>query len=221
MARVNHKKVKQLLNEKRSKITDRQFFTSRILAGHFEDMAAAQTRRYHYNRRVRVSLYWKTTDPNVAVTDNMCVAINCGNQMVTKVRGRENRYQIVCGLFAHELGHVLYTDFLTNQTYHNNLEMERWYPSGPMLNTSADIRREKAFWNYVKADPKNKEMVHIIAHNIWNILEDAYIENRMLNNFPGTLGYGLEDLRELHFSQVSTVTELIEAEERDENPTHM
>ena len=39
MARVNHKRVKQLLNEKRSRITDRQFFTSRILAGHFEDMA--------------------------------------------------------------------------------------------------------------------------------------------------------------------------------------
>ena len=30
MARVNHKRVKQLLNEKRSKITDKQFFTSRI-----------------------------------------------------------------------------------------------------------------------------------------------------------------------------------------------
>lgn len=50
MARVNHKKVKQLLSEKRSKITDRQFFTSRILALHFEDMAMAQTRRYKYNR---------------------------------------------------------------------------------------------------------------------------------------------------------------------------
>ena len=46
MARVNHKKLKQLLNEKRSKISDRLFFTSRILAGHFEDMAIAQTRRY-------------------------------------------------------------------------------------------------------------------------------------------------------------------------------
>ena len=42
MARVNHKRVKQLLNEKRSRITDRQFFTSRILAGHFEDMAMAE-----------------------------------------------------------------------------------------------------------------------------------------------------------------------------------
>lgn len=59
MARVNHKLVKQRLNEKRSKITDKQFFSSRMLAGHFEDLAAAQTRRYHYNRRVRVNLYWK------------------------------------------------------------------------------------------------------------------------------------------------------------------
>lgn len=32
MARVNHKKVKQMLEETRKKITDRQFFTSRILA---------------------------------------------------------------------------------------------------------------------------------------------------------------------------------------------
>ena len=30
MARVNHKKVKQMLDQNRSKITDRQFFTSRI-----------------------------------------------------------------------------------------------------------------------------------------------------------------------------------------------
>ena len=57
MARVNHKRVKQLMNEKLSKITDRQFFTSRILAGHFEDVAAAQTKRYKYNRRVHVHIY--------------------------------------------------------------------------------------------------------------------------------------------------------------------
>ena len=82
MARVNHKLVKQRLNEKRSKITDRQFFSSRILAGHFEDLAAAQTRRYHYNRRVRVNLYWKPKDQFLAATDNMYIRINSGNPMV-------------------------------------------------------------------------------------------------------------------------------------------
>lgn len=78
MARVNHKLVKQRLNEKRSKITDKQFFSSRMLAGHFEDLAAAQTRRYHYNRRVRVNLYWKPKDAFTAATDNMQIRINTG-----------------------------------------------------------------------------------------------------------------------------------------------
>ena len=31
MARVSHKRVKQLLNEKRSKITDRQFVSLRVI----------------------------------------------------------------------------------------------------------------------------------------------------------------------------------------------
>ena len=213
MARVNHKLVRQRLNEKRSQITDRQFFTSRLLAGHFEDMAAAQTRRYHYNRRVRVNLYWKPKSPEVAMTDNLQVRINTGNPIVTKTKGREERYQIVCGLFAHELGHILYTDFLADQTYHNRLENNIWFPEPPDLKTAADIANEADFWKYIKEDPANRVIVHYISHQIANVLEDGYIENKMLNNFPGTLGYGLECLRETHFAQIPTVTELKESEE--------
>ena len=98
MARVNHKRVKQLLNEKRSRITDRQFFTSRILAGHFEDMAMAQTRRYKYNRRVHVAIRWSPKSGEVACTNNLSVLINAGHRLVTQNRGRESRYEIVCGL---------------------------------------------------------------------------------------------------------------------------
>ena len=149
----------------------------------------------------------------MASTDNMLIRINAGNSMVTKVKGRENRYQIVCGMFAHELGHVLYTDFLAAQTHTNYLGSYRWYPYPPDLKTTADARNEKAFWNYVKTDPKNLEMVQMVSHYISNVIEDGYIENRMLNNFPGTLGYGLEKLREQHFEHIETVTQLIENED--------
>ena len=115
-------------------------------------------------------------------------------------------------MFAHELGHVLFTDFLTFQTYHNNLAAGRWYPVRPTLN-SADLRRETDFWAYVKADPKNLDMVQTAAHHISNVLEDGYIENRMLNAFPGTLGYGLEELRSLQQKDMASVTQLIEYEE--------
>ena len=216
MARVNHKLVKQRLNEKRSKITDRQFFTSRILAGHFEDMAAAQTRRYDNSRRVHVQLYWKPADRNLAGTDNLHILINAGNKMITKVKGRENRYQLVSGLFAHELGHVLHTDFLAIQTYCNFLDSGHWYPVPPDLSTSLDARNEKAFWEYANATDKNMKMVKCMAKLISNVLEDGYVENRIQSQFPGTFGYSLGILREAQFQSIPTVTQLIEKEECEE-----
>ena len=62
MARVNHKRVKQLIQEKQGKITDQEFFTSRLLAIHLEDLAAAQTRRYGVNRRVRSAWFGSPTE---------------------------------------------------------------------------------------------------------------------------------------------------------------
>ena len=216
MSRVNHKLVKQRLNEKRSKITDRQFFTSRILAGHFEDMAVVQTKRYKYDRRIHVNLSWQPKERGAANTDNSVIKINAGHKMVTSNRGRLNRYNIVCGLFAHELGHVLYTDFLASQTYIKALWGYRWYPSAPLLKTADDKVREEDMWSYVKEDPQNINLFTAIAHKIFNTLEDGYIENRVLNNFPGVLGQGLELLREQQFKSMMTVTQLKEAEDSGE-----
>lgn len=213
MARVNHKLVKQRLNENRSKITDSQFFTSRLLAGHYEDMASAQTRRYMFNRRVKVFLEWEPKKHDIAVTDNDRIYINSGNKLVTDVAGRMNRYNIVTGLFAHELGHILYTDFLAMQTYFNYFDSYNWYPVPPVFSKPNDAVNEKSMWEYVKADNINQRLVKRILHDIFNILEDGYIENRILNNFPGTLGYSLEKLRELHFEKIPTVTKQKEIED--------
>ena len=213
MARVNHRRVKQLLNEKRSKITDRQFFTSRILAGHFEDVAAAQTKRYRYNRRVHVNIYWDPKDHNGACTNNTSIRINAGHPSVTKIRGRMNRYEMICGLFAHELGHVLYTDFLAKQTYMNYLSAYKFFPAPPVLKEAQDARNEKDFWEYVKADPRNMAFAQQIAFFIANVLEDGYIESRILSQFPGMLGYNLSVMRDHQFKDMSTVTQLIEKED--------
>lgn len=213
MARVNHRRVKQLLNEKKSKITDRQFFTSRILAGHFEDVVAAQTKRYRYNRRVHVNIYWDPKDHNGACTNNTSIRINAGHPSVTKIRGRMNRYEMICGLFAHELGHVLYTDFLAKQTYMNYLSAYKFFPAPPVLKEAQDARNEKDFWEYVKADPRNMAFAQQIAFFIANVLEDGYIESRILAQFPGMLGYNLSIMRDHQFKDMSTVTQLIEKED--------
>ena len=212
MARVNHKKVKQLIQQKRGRITDQEFFTSRLLVLHLEDMAAAQTKRYGASRRVRVRLLWQPDNTDLAYTDNLHITINAGNPAITDFPTREERYQMVLGLFAHELGHCLYTDFLTQQTYRNNLSACRWYPEKPKLARVQDVKNEREFWEYAKEDPQNLALLGRVAHELCNVLEDAAMENRVLEQFPGTLGQALDFVRAWQWREMPTVTHLKERE---------
>ena len=212
MARVNHKKVKQLIQQKRSKITDQEFFTSRLLALHLEDMAAAQTKRYGASRRVRVRLLWQPDNTDLAYTDNLYITINAGNPAVTEFPTRGERYQMVCGLFAHELGHCLYTDFLAQQSYRNALSVCRWYPGKPALTRVQDVKNEGEFWEYALEDPQNLVLLGRVAHEVCNVLEDAAMENRVLEQFPGILGQALDFVRAWQWREMPTVTQLKERE---------
>ena len=212
MTRVNHKKVKQLIQQKRGKITDQEFFISRLLSHHFEDMAAAQTKRYGASRRVRVRLLWQPESSDLAYTDNLYITINAGNPAITEFPMRGERYQMVCGLFAHELGHCLYTDFLAQQSYRNALSSCRWYPEKPELAWVQDVKNEREFWEYAKEDPQNLALLGRVAHEISNVLEDAAMENRVLERFPGTLGQALDFVRAWQWREMPTVTQLKERE---------
>lgn len=212
MARVNHKKVKQLIQQKRARITDQEFFISRLLSHHFEDMAAAQTKRYGASRRVRIRLLWQPDNTDLAYTDNLIITINAGNPAVTEFPTREERYQMVLGLFAHELGHCLYTDFLAQQSYRNALSICRWYPGKPALARVLDVKNEREFWEYAKEDPQNLVLLGRVAHEVCNVLEDAAMENRVLEQFPGTLGQALDFVRAWQWREMPTVTHLKERE---------
>ena len=212
MARVNHKKVKQLIQQKRGRITDQEFFTSRLLVLHFEDMAAAQTKRYGASRRVRARLLWQPESSDLAYTDNLYITINAGNPAITEFPTRGERYQMVLGLFAHELGHCLYTDFLAQQSYRNALSVCRWYPGKPALTRVLDVKNEREFWEYAKEDPQNLVLLGRVAHEISNVLEDAAMENRVLERFPGTLGQALDFVRAWQWREMPTVTQLKERE---------
>ncbi len=213
MARVNHKKIKQLIAQKQKTITDRQFFVSRALAAHFEDIAAAQTRRYGYRRRVRVRVVWKPKEPDAAKTDNGLVWINAGHPSVTRHKTRQTRYEQVCGMFAHELGHVLYTDFLGTQTYHNFQEVGKWHPEPPLLLNASDRCAEKEYLELLQNDPERRKALQYISHDILNVLEDGYIEQRMITDYPGILGANLQIRRDSSFEELPTVTQMAEREE--------
>ena len=84
-----------------------------------------------------------------------------------------------------------------------------------MRNTKEELD-EAEIWDYVSADEKNMVVLLRTIAQINNVLEDGYVENLVLKKFPGTLGFGLETLRRLHFSKMDTLTRLKERETDNE-----
>lgn len=212
MARVDHKKIRQLIAQKQKTVTDRQFFSSRAFAAYFADMALAQTRRYGYHRRVKVRTVWEPKNGNTAMTNNELIWLNAGHPSITQHKSRAERYAQLCGLFAHELGHVLYTDFITSQTHLTRLDSGFWYPEPPPLRTSREQHAEEELWDYSSNSRKHQSMVRFIMHDIMNILEDGYIEQRMIAEYPGVLGQNLQARRASTFADMPTLSQVIENE---------
>ena len=212
MARVDHKKIRQLIAQKQKTVTDRQFFSSRAFAAYFADMALAQTRRYGYHRRVKVRTVWEPKNGNTAMTNNELIWLNAGHPSITQHKSRAERYAQLCGLFAHELGHVLYTDFITSQTHLTRLDSGFWSPEPPPLRTSRVQHAEEELWDYSGDSRKHQSMVRFIMHDIMNILEDGYIEQRMIAEYPGVLGQNLQARRASTFADMPTLSQVIENE---------
>ena len=212
MARVDHKKIRQLIAQKQKTVTDRQFFSSRAFAAYFADMALAQTRRYGYHRRVKVRTVWEPKNGNTAMTNNELIWLNAGHPSITQHKSRAERYAQLCGLFAHELGHVLYTDFITSQTHLTRLDSGFWYPEPPPLRTSREQHAEEELWDYSGDSRKHQSMVRFIMHDLMNILEDGYIEQRMIAEYPGVLGQNLQARRASTFADMPTLSQVIENE---------
>ena len=215
MGWVDHKKIRDRIASRRSAISDETLFTSRIFAAHLEEIVAVQLNRYKYKRRVKIKIYWDAKDPFIAATNHTLIIVNAGNPLVTREETRTDRYHVIVGLVVHELGHVLYTDFKESKQYYSEFMNFRWYPELPTLSDKKYIKNEKAFWEYAKEDEKNAEALANVAKNIINIIEDGYVENRMLSNFPGTLGYALDRMRLGYREQLPTITELKEKEGGD------
>ena len=206
------KKLKRLIFDKSKKIGDREFFTSRLLASSFEDKAAAITRRYRSARRIRVRLLWEPKSRTTAYTDNSSVVINCANDLF-KDAAREPRYKLVLGFFAHELGHVLYTDFNAEMSFQSFMGKGRWYPRIPAVETAEELNAISEIEEVLKGDLKAVLLRQF--HKVNNILEDGYIEDRMLSMYPGTLGHGLNFVRSRHKESMPSVSEMIQKEESE------
>lgn len=170
-------------------LTNEQVFTSESIIRYFESMASVLTKRFHSNA-IQVFLLWVDKKP-VAYTDYSQIVIHLKNPLLfpsDQPLDRQTVFDLIRGLFAHELGHILFTN-------------QKGYSK---------------FYQKFKYSPNSYKVVKEVA----NIIEDAAIEPRMMERYPGILRYSLAVLRKRQLDRVLPLEQLLELESQKKVTTY-
>lgn len=200
--RVSHKELKRKINQEELKITDKELFSSRAFAGFLTDMAEAATKRY--KRKIRVHLFYDESETaKTACTDNEIIFINAGNAITRSFPTKVLRSDSLIGMNAHEIGHILFTDFPMMAHYCKEMLSGRIYPSVPSFPDDEMEERAKTVQEFLEnADELTRRAITKVSQFLFNVLEDGYIEARMCDAFPGKYATGIR-LNNIRMSEMA------------------
>ena len=189
--RASHREIRKRILDRKSQISDKEFFTSRAYRGYMTDITESATKRYR--RTITVTLVADESDHTVAYTSPRGIWINVCNHITSSMPSRELKSISLEGLNGHEIGHNLYTDMRVWERYFAQLLQGKFYPSLPnSLDGTQKLYAEEiqeALLNELDDVPRTA--IIQAAKALENILEDGYVDARMTSAFPGRFARGI------------------------------
>ena len=238
---VSERQVKELASKNKKLITNKVFFTSKTVNKYFQELAEIAIRkeidRYNkihmrpYSKKTSIKVRMSYDKKNGAVAyassetinrnneERITIFINIGNKMFEKVTQREKLLSYAKGLLAHEVSHIVNTDYRVLAAVMDNAKMGRIYPEiiePEKRDTEFQLNYDKMV-AYVEGPQKNRMAYASIAKNLHNCGEDGYIEEATMEVNRGSMIEGLYDLREFDFNGMPTIEEMMEKIELDDD----
>lgn len=191
------KDFRQKVLEKKSDITDKEFFLSSQCQAYLQNLSEAICKIY--NNIIHVVLEWNNEGPVAYATDRYRLVLNLNNSFFHQAEGRINKLVIQKGLILHECGHLLFTDFhLLKSTKETFLHKRELFPK-PKCEEYNTLLADMMLWSEVELTQWLK-----IWKRLENSIEDGFIESKILENVPGE-GQCLYHLRKMQLDDFESV----------------
>ena len=184
------KVLRRLLNETKDKMTDEEFFTSKVMKQHFESIIEGVCKTF--KRYIRIQII--NEGSSVACTNGDMITVNLNNDWIKEQPTRIEKYYVIVGIILHECGHILYTDFKLMEKCFDALEHNRLFPIIDYSETLAECFDENMGRRFLK-----------VYQTLDNCVEDGHIEKRVIRHVPG-YGECLLKVRKLHLAQAGIQT---------------
>lgn len=173
--------IKRILKENKDELPAEKILLSAENIRRGQNVINAITGRYGPEKAVYVPTL---QDEAVVYTDGRKIVVNLGHEMVTTEKDIKGKRRIEQGLYSHECGHVLFTDFdVCKKT------LESWEEAKKILFACNlfpyfDKNIFKEMNDIFKDYPQIIESIFLFTSNVF---EDAYIEDKLKKLYKGSI----------------------------------
>ena len=178
-----YSQVKKKIHALVDSMGDSEFFASRQYRDYVARTVDAICRDVGRRAELRT-----IQDPDfTACTNGNEIIVNTEGPLVAAYDKRFMKHRAIMGLTEHELAHVLFTDFPTFNRARDAIAKGEWYPDRPYQDgphPEENVRMDE-ITDLIQNKPGIGGLFAKVWYDILNIVEDAYIELRMCDRYPG------------------------------------
>lgn len=195
----------RFLLEAEKMLSDYVFFTSPRFMRLLHHVGKEITDRH--NAKVRT--YGAPDENRAGYFEGTYTYINVLNEITQSFPSLELRGESVLGVLGHECGHQNYSSIYLRKKYVEGISNGILYPYFPEPRSEKErLYAEQMKELFVRKDRIAIELYLTMAAPLHGLLEDVYIEERMMKRFPGSIRRGIQGNRKRIMERYDSVKKL-------------
>ena len=188
-------------------LSDYEFFTSSRFMRLLHHVGKEITDRH--NAKVRT--YGAPDENRAGYFEGTYTYINVLNEITQSFPSLELRGESILGVLGHECGHQNYSSIYLRKKYVEGISNGILYPYFPEPRSEKErLYAEQMKELFVRKDRIAIELYLTMAAPLHGLLEDVYIEERMMKRFPGSIRRGIQGNRKRIMERYDSVKKLDE-----------
>lgn len=195
----------KFLLEAEKMLSDYEFFTSPRFMRLLHHVGKEITDRH--NAKVRT--YGAPDENRAGYFEGTYTYINVLNEITQSFPSLELRGESILGVLGHECGHQNYSSIFLRKKYIEGINNGILYPYFPKPRSEKErLYAEQMKELFVRKDRIAIELYLTMAAPLHGLLEDVYIEERMMKRFPGSIRRGIQGNRKRIMERYDSVKKL-------------
>ena len=195
----------RFLLEAEKMLSDYEFFTSPRFMRLLHHVGKEITDRH--NAKVRT--YGAPDENRAGYFEGTYTYINVLNEITQSFPSLELRGESILGVLGHECGHQNYSSIYLRKKYVEGISNGILYPYFPEPRSEKErLYAEQMKELFVRKDRIAIELYLTMAALLHGLLEDVYIEERMMKRFPGSIRRGIQRNRKRIMERYDSVKKL-------------